>query len=116
MISHTRHRLKEWGAWARGGEPTLSSMFRAMFGRGGRPNDQMPAHIQQIDHIVCISPPDIRIVLIKFYGTSGSYADKAFILGVDVRTLKRRIDRADYFVHSQLDGIPQKSAYSAQHA
>jgi hypothetical protein len=112
MISHTRLRLREWGAWARGGEPTLSSMFRAMFGRGGRPNEAMPEHIQEIDHIVCIAPGEIRIVLIKFYGSSGTYAEKAQELGLDQRTFKRRIDRADYFVHSSLDYFPQKAQVS----
>ena|ERR1700689_2508427 len=113
MISHTRMRLREWGVWARGGEPKLSSMFRVMFGRGGRPNEAMPAHIQEIDHIVCCAPGDIRIVLIKFYGTSGTYAEKAQLLGFDVRSFKRRIDRADYYVHSTLDNFPQKAQISA---
>jgi len=76
----------------------------------------MPPHIQEIDHIVCTAPKDIRIVLIKFYGTAGTYYEKAIALGIDKRTLKRRIDRADYYVHSRLDRIPQKEYLSAQNA
>lgn len=76
----------------------------------------MPAHIAEVDHIVCCAPPDMRIVLIKFYGLKGTYYEKALALGVDKRTLKRRIDRADYYVHSILDAIPQKAYLSPQTA
>lgn len=111
MISETRRRLKEWGTWACGGEPSLSSMFKAMFGRGAQDLREMPAYAQEIDHIVCCAPPDIRIVLIKFYGTGGTIQDKAIQLGLDRRTLGRRVDRADWYVNSELDRLPAK-AYS----
>jgi hypothetical protein len=87
-------------------------MFKTIFnGRGGRDLRELPAHIAEVDHLVCCAPPDIRIVLIKFYGTGGSYYEKAQALGIDKRTLKRRIDRADYYAHSILDAIPQQSVY-----
>jgi hypothetical protein len=108
MISETRRRLKEWGSWARDGSPSISSMFRLIHngGRGAQDLREMPPHIQEIDHLVCTAPKDIRIMLIKFYGSVGSYYEKATALGLDKRTFKRRIDRADYWVHSQLDRIP----------
>ena len=108
MISETRRRLKEWGLWACGGEPALSSMWRSMFGRGAQDLREMPQHIQEIDHIICSSPSDIRAILIKFYTTSGSYYEKAEALGLDKRTFKRRLDRADYYANSRLDDIPQQ--------
>ena len=114
MISETRRRLKEWGLWACGGEPSLSSMFKAMNGRGAQDLREMPPHIQEVDHIICTCPPDIRAILIKFYTSGGSYYDKAVALGLDKRTFKRRLDRADYYVHSRLDGIPQDSYIAYQ--
>jgi hypothetical protein len=114
MISETRRRLKEWGIWACGGEPQLSSMFRSMFGRGAQDLREMPPHIQQIDHIICIAPPDIRHALIKFYGTGGTFQDKAISFGLDRKSLRRKIDRADYYVHSTLDNLPEKTEIRAQ--
>ena len=87
-----------------------------MWGRGAQDLREMPPHIQEVDHIVCIAPPELRITLIKFYGTFGTYHDKASALGIDRRTLKRRIDRADYFVHSLLDSPPQKVSITRQDA
>lgn len=114
MISETRRRLKEWGKWACGGEPVLSSMFRAMFGRGPAIMGEMPSHIQEIDHIVCTARPELRSVLIKVYAGGGTMHDKACELGLDRITLKRRCERAEYYVHSRLDALPLKSAISAQ--
>jgi hypothetical protein len=93
-------------------------MFKSIFnGRGAQDLREMPAHIAEIDHIVCCAPADMRIVLIKFYGLRGyTYYEKATALGIDKRTLKRRIDRADYYVHSILDRIPQKDYLSAHTA
>jgi hypothetical protein len=114
LISETRRRLKEWGKWAAGGEPSMSSMFKAMFGRGAQDLREMPEHIQEVDHIVCISPGDVRVILIKFYSSGGTYAEKAISLGIETRDFKRRIDRADYYVHSLLDGIPKKAQISSR--
>jgi hypothetical protein len=114
MISETRGRLKEWGKWASGGEPGLSSMFRAMFGRGGAIAGEMPVHIQEIDHIVCTARPELRIVLIKVYAAGGTMSDKAIELGLNRITLKRRCERAEYYVHSRLDALPLKSAIFSQ--
>lgn len=76
----------------------------------------MPPHIAEMDHIICCAPADIRIVLIKFYGTGGTFSDKAIRLGLDKRSLRRVTDRADYYVNSELDRLPEKSADSAQNA
>jgi len=114
VISETRRRLKEWGLWACGGEPQLSSMWRSMFGRGGEDLREMPPHIAEIDHIVCCAPNDIRAVLIKFYGQGGSFADKCIALCLDKKSLRKRVERADYHVNSALDRLPEKEQISAQ--
>ncbi|HEX4605383.1 MAG TPA: hypothetical protein VH724_15390 [Candidatus Angelobacter sp.] len=114
MIAETRRRLKEWGCWACGGDPSVSSMFKVMFGRGSQSLTYMPDHIQEIDHIICTSPPDIRAILIKFYTQGGTIQDKAISIGLDRRTLMRRVDRADWYVHSRLDMLPTISASSRQ--
>jgi len=110
MISETRRRLKEWGTWARGGEPSMGSMFKSMNRSGAQDLREMPPHIAEIDHIICCAPRDIRAILIKFYSTFGSYYEKAVALGLDKRTFKKRIDRADYYVHSNLDNISKKES------
>lgn len=78
-------------------------MFKSMFGRGAQDLREMPAHIAEMDHIVCTAPPDMRIVLIKFYGTGGTFQDKAIALGYDRRTMRQKIERAEYYVNSRLD-------------
>jgi hypothetical protein len=87
----------------------MSSMFKAMNGRGAQDLREMPDYIAEVDHIVCVAPRDIRIILIKFYGTGGTVQDKAIALGLDRRSLRRRTDRADWYVHSQLDAPPAKA-------
>jgi hypothetical protein len=91
-------------------------MFKSMFGRGAQDLREMPTHIQEIDHIVCIAPKDIRVMLIKFYCTTGSYHDKAVSLGLDRRNFRRRLDRADYFVNSIIDGHTEKVYITDQNA
>jgi hypothetical protein len=85
-----------------------------MFGRGGEDLREMPSHIAEIDHIVCCAPRDIRAVLIKFYGQGGTFQDKCISLGLDRKSLRRRVDRADYYVNSALDTVPKKEQISAQ--
>jgi hypothetical protein len=83
-------------------------MFKAMFRSGAQDLREMPPHIQEIDHIVCTAPAHIRRMLCGFYGSSGSYFEKAERLQMDQRDMKRAVDRADYYVHSRLDEIPRK--------
>jgi hypothetical protein len=116
LISETRRRLKEWGLWACGGEPQLSSMFRSMFGRGAQDLREMPPHISEIDHIICIAPRDIRAILIKFYGQGGTIQDKAISAGMDRRTFRRRVERGEWFVNSELDRLPAKTHLPPQNA
>lgn len=105
MIVETRHRLREWGKWACGGEPSLGSMFRSLFGRGGFDSAEMPAHIQEIDHIICTTPKEMKILLIKAYTTGGTIGDKAIRCGLDRHRFRRLLDRAEWYVNSRLDGL-----------
>jgi len=90
-------------------------MFKSMFGRGAQDLREMPPHIQEIDHIVCIASPEVRAMLIKFYSSAGSYQEKADALGLDRRNFRRRLDRADYYVNSILDGHTEKVYITAQY-
>lgn len=76
----------------------------------------MPPHIQEMDHIICCAPPGHRIILIKFYGTGGTFQDKQIASGYDKKTYRNMIDRAEYYVNSELDRLPEKSADCAQNA
>jgi hypothetical protein len=103
MIADTRRRLTEWGNWSRGGIPSLSSMFRAITGRGGSNNVPMPAHIQEIDIVVCRAEPQTRIILIKYYTGHGSQRERAQSLGLSRTTLMRRLEHAEWYVNSEID-------------
>jgi hypothetical protein len=105
LIEQTRDRLKEWGRWASGGVPTVGSMFRALYGRGGEPHDEMPLPVQEIDLIVCRAQPRDRSTLIGFYSRSGTLSDKAREMAIPRGTLRRRLERAEWYVNSCLDGF-----------
>lgn len=110
MISETRRRLKEWGTWACDDNPGMSSMFKSIFGvRGAQDLRHMPAHIQEIDLIIIQAPKDIRGTLIKFYSIRGTFIDKAISFGLDKLSLRRRIERAEYYVNQALD-FPRENA------
>lgn len=123
MIVETRRRLQEWGKWASGGYPSLGSMFRSLFGRGGH-DGEMPAHIQEVDIIICRADPIDRAILIKFYvnAPKGSMRERARAMRMDRRTLKRKLDRAEWYVNSVLDAyVPnnvgfQQNAVFARHS
>jgi hypothetical protein len=104
MIDNTRARLKEWGKWASGGYPIIGSMFRSLFGRGG-PSGEMPKHIQEVDVVICRAEAQDRCVLIAYYCQGGSFRQKALALEIDRTTLKRRLDRAEWYVNAALDGF-----------
>lgn len=87
-----------------------------MMGRGAQDLREMPPHIAEMDHIICCAPNEIRYVLIKFYGTGGTFQDKAIRLGLDRRSLRRVTDRADYYVNSELDRLPVKTDIPRQNA
>lgn len=110
VIAETRHRLKEWGQWASGGEPSLGSMFRAIFGANRSPIGEIPAHIQEIDVIVCRLEPILRGTLVQVYTKGGSLSGKARILGIARQTLKDRLERGEYAVNSVLDGFTEAIA------
>lgn len=116
MIVETRHRLKEWGTWARGGESVLTSMFNVLFGFGGTDSEIMPAHIREVDIIVCQAEVQHRSALVQFYTKSGSLRNKALILGIATSTLKYRVEQGEWYVNSVLDGVVQNSIQRHENA
>lgn len=109
MIVETRHRLREWGKWASGSESRLGSMFRTLFGSGGTDSSLMPAHIQEIDVIVCRAIIAERSVLCQVYTRGGSLSDKALVLGIPRSTLVYRLRSAEWYVNSELDALSEMS-------
>jgi hypothetical protein len=91
-------------------------MFKSLFGRGAQNLLEMPPHIQEVDHEVCIAPPDIRATLIKFYTQSGTLQDKAIAFGLDRRTMMRRVEKAEWHMNSALDSLPTEAVVSRQNA
>lgn len=98
-------RLTFWGRWAKGGLPslpTMSSIERARMGRGGRPSDEMPEDIAEVDHAVCIAPAPLKRALISYYAMRGTLEDKALNCGISRREFLRRKERGESFIHQQL--------------
>lgn len=116
MIVETRHRLREWGKWAAGGESRLGSMFRSLFGVGGTDSMEMPAHISEVDVIVCRAEPEHRGALVQVYTRGGSLRDKALVLGLPTMTLRYRLERAEYYVNSELDNLVRNVLQSHENA
>jgi DNA invertase Pin-like site-specific DNA recombinase len=83
-----------------------------MFGSKGSDSGDMPKHIQEIDHIVCIAEREIRVVLVSVYGMGGSFREKALALGINRMTLKRRLERAEWHVNAALDGFVPVEVHS----
>lgn len=116
MIVETRHRLREWGKWARGGESVLTSMFQVLFGFGGTDSDLMPAHIREIDIIVCQAEPLHRSALVQVYTKGGPFTNKALVLGIPATTLKRRLEAGEWYVNSVLDRVVMNSVQTRSNA
>ena len=74
-----------------------------MFGRGAQILGETPAHIREIDLIVCRAEVIHRATLIQFYTRTGSLREKALFLGIPKSTLKDRIERAEWYVNSELE-------------
>ena len=101
---YTRLALAHWGQWSRGGLPTIPSMFAAiMGGPRGAISLNAPELVQRIDRIVCHADPDDRQILIIRYVFKGSPNDKAQMLGMSRGWYYRRLERAEWYVHVELD-------------
>jgi hypothetical protein len=79
-----------------------------MNGRGAEDLLEMPPDIAEIDRIVCAAPTDIRALLIRFYGSFGTFTDKCISMNLDKAEVRRATERADYYVHSRLDDLSKK--------
>ena len=83
--------------------PSMSTTEKARMGRGGIGGDrEMPADLQEIDHIVCIAPPQEKRVLIVYYTQRGYPEEKAARLDMTLREFKDVRERAESFVAMNL--------------
>lgn len=99
----TRWRLNEWGKWARGGMPGISTCSPMAFSsRGSHHSNEMPEHIAQVDRVILSAPQPERSVLICFYSKSGPMHEKARQLGLDRWKFKRVLVRGESYVENNL--------------
>jgi len=97
-------RLAQWGRWARGGlptEPTASPLWRTQ-GAGSVTNMTMPVDIAEVDHLVCVSAPLERQVLIVYYTQEGPFGHKAVRCGLTRWSFRRTLERAESFIAFRL--------------
>ena len=99
--------LTSWGHWAMQGLPgelpSMSTTEKARMGRGGiGDGSEMPPHIAEIDHIVCIAPPKEKRVLIVYYTQRGGMDEKAARLEMTLREFREVRERAESFVAMNL--------------
>ena len=86
--------LCEWGRWVRGrgiGYPPMSTIERAIYGRGGGEIDTpLPPDLEAVDRAVSTAPIELKTVLIEHYTKAGFATVKAAHLGIPRRTYYER--------------------------
>lgn len=104
IVDWVKLRLALWGRWARGGLPSMptSSALWQSPGRGSIANVTMPPDIAEVDHLVCISPPSERQVLIVYYTQEGFFGHKAARCGMSRWHFRKTLDRAESFIAFRL--------------
>ena len=98
-----RVMLTMWGRWARtgmpGALPHMSTTEKARIGRGGNGDDaQMPPHVAEIDHLVCIAPQEQKRVLIVYYTQYGTVSEKAARVDMAPSEFNMVRERAESFI------------------
>ena len=58
----------------------------------------MPPHVAEVDHLVVISPLELKQVLIVYYAQQGHLNEKANRLGLTRWTFRRRLERGESFI------------------
>lgn len=108
MIDYTRVRLTRWGQWCKRGIPNLGYPAAAAFvhaNEGDRCEWQgldMPPDVAEVEEIVNRMSATLRMPVRIVYCTSGPLWLKAMRIGVSRRTLRRRLDHAEHWIHGQL--------------
>lgn len=103
-VDWVKLRLAQWGRWARGGLPslpTVSPLWQTQ-GRGGISNVTMPPDIAEVDHLVCLSSPSEKQVLIVYYTQAGGIISKAQRCKLSRWSFRRTLERAESFVAYRL--------------
>jgi len=80
----------------------MSNIEKARSGRGGSPSMEMPAHIAEVDHVICTAPQPEKSVLITFYAKEGRMIEKAKMLQMSYWKFKRTLLAAESYVDSIL--------------
>jgi len=98
-----RVMLTMWGRWARSGMPGslphMATTEKARIGRGGNGDSApMPPHVAEIDHLVCIAPPQEKRVLIVYYTQHGTVSEKAARVDLTPSEFNDYRERGESFV------------------
>lgn len=108
QIDYTRVRLTRWGQWCKRGSANLGYPSSAAFthaNEGDRCEWQgkdMPPDIAEVEEIVNRMSWALRQPVVVVYTKPGPLWLKAIWIGVSRRTLKRRLDHAEHWIHGQL--------------
>lgn len=92
----------------------MSAIERARSGRGGVESLDPPEDIAEIDHIICKSPPQHRMILLVTYVQDGTLGNRAKRLNLSRYAYRRKLEQAEWYVHARLDDPAQNYVDSAQ--
>ena len=107
MIEYTRVRLRQWGRYCKGtdptGYPTSSAFTHANEGsRGGDDNSPLPPDLQEVDRAVCSMSWGLAGPVHAEYIWRGPRWFKAIKLRVSLSTFKRRLLTGEGIVDRRL--------------
>lgn len=117
ILTYARIRLKEWGKWSNyevQGYPIMSAFWRSVVGRGGT-EPEPPIEVTQVEGIVRRAPTAQKEILIFRYCRRYSIRDCALQISSTKSTASRLLEQAEWYVHTELDGVGQDVLSSAQH-
>jgi hypothetical protein len=77
----------------------MATTEKARIGRGGTGDSApMPPHVAEIDHIICIAPPQEKRVLIVYYTQHGTVSEKSARVGMTPTEFNDYRERGESFV------------------
>lgn len=112
-IAYTRYKLGLWGKYHRvamPAYPTATPYLNQRTAKGHEP--EPPQDIQQIDAIILRADPEDKYILIVGYTQYGTIREKAARLQLAKSTFYRKLEQAEWFVHSELDIAGQQTVYT----
>jgi len=106
ILTYTRWRLRQWGKWSRhemSGWPSVSPMFRLFSGGSGH-DQEPPKEVMEVDGIIRRADPEDKRILIAVHCAGGSLWEKARKIGLRRNAFLIKLERAEWFVHANLEG------------